>query len=592
MRKRVLRKGYRSPSWLNMHNLLAAGFAVLFGLSVILLAGAMGFKDGLQQRKIEQQAAIARHIELGEKYLSQGDKELARAEFSLVLRLDPTNEVAYNRIRQIDSEMRKEGGGSKPSSTPGAIDQAANQAFQNAKAAFEKSDWSKAIVYLNTVREIDPYFRQGDVTALLFKSYVNLGRQLIEQGNIEEGVRDLQAARKIRPEDENLKKEIELATEYLNGLGYRWVDWDKVIQALSDVYSKDPKFLDVKAKLAEAYAEKGNFLVKKGQACQGVKSIRKALEIEDSAQWKKYYYKADYACKHPTPTPVTGTVGSEVTPAPGTPAVTGVPFGPGVVFSEWDAKVNRYHLMLFPLAGEKPVLIADDISQPAVSRDGAWIAGKSWKADALGIARVGIHGDNRIRVTQFAEDGFPSWSPDGKKIVFASQREGDRRWRVYVTWADGKSQATNICFGKYPAWAPSGNTIAYQGCDPTGNNCGLYLRDLESGAMKRLTQDLQDTAPTWSPNGGRIAYMHLSNGQWDIYLLDLKTGKSTPLVSTPANEGMPAWSPDGRELAYLADVGGHWGIYVLDFASHNSTLLYTIPDGYSNWMNERISWVR
>ncbi len=588
MRKRKIIGKRGTNTFFNSHNLMILGIALSIGLFLLVMAGALGARQGFKDRQRERATEIAIHYRRGEEYMAQGNRDMARAEFTLVLQLDPNNRAALAYLNRLDATTPAPTSTRSPEATVtvSTRTEAAAQTFQEALASFEKGDWKKAVSGFETVRSLDPTYRPEEVDEKLFQSYAHLGNALIQEGRMEEGLRALKAAERLRPNDKNLQKQIEMASTYLDGITYWWADWDKAIEILTKLYQEDPNYLDVKAKLAEAYAERGKLSAKRGKPCDGVKDLRKALKINKTAEWQKAYYQVNEACTHPTPT-VSVTSSPQVT---ATITVSQSAAGPAIAFSVWDSEKMLYHLLLLSPDGGKPVEVGENLHQPAFSWDGSEIAARSLRSDSVGLTAVSRDGSDRVRVTTYAEDSYPSWAPDGKKLVFASNREGDRKWRVYVTWADGKSPATEIGFGNTPAWSPAGDVIAYQGCDKSGNNCGLYIRDLNTGQAYRLTKDPTDTVPAWSPDGQRLAFMTMRNGQWDIDLVSLKDGRIEPLVTTPANDGLPAWSPDGKSLAYVSDAEGSWGIYVLEIKSGKSRKLYAIPKPYPDWMEERISW--
>ena len=113
--------------------------------------------------------------------------------------------------------------------------------------------------------------------------------------------------------------------------------------------------------------------------------------------------------------------------------------------------------------------------------------------------------DHMVERTTFGEDVTPDWGPDNLGLVFASQRSGDRRWQVYLGWADAKSEAVPLVEGRTPAWSPDGVHIAYQGADEQGNNPGLYLISVAGGPGTRLTDGESERAPAWSPACARWA---------------------------------------------------------------------------------------
>ena len=81
--------------------------------------------------------------------------------------------------------------------------------------------------------------------------------------------------------------------------------------------------------------------------------------------------------------------------------------------------------------------------------------------------------------------------------------------------------------------------------------------------LTRLTNNpWDDINPSLSPDGARLAYSSRQNGYWDLYILDLKTGKQTRLTDTPEYEGSPTWSPDGQWIAYEKFDGVSLEIYI------------------------------
>ena len=106
--------------------------------------------------------------------------------------------------------------------------------------------------------------------------------------------------------------------------------------------------------------------------------------------------------------------------------------------------------------------------------------------------------------------------------MFASQRESDRRWRLYTSWGDGTAEKEMRREGKSPSFAPDGYNFVFEGCDDTGNRCGLWLGNLddsEYGSIP-LHEDPLASSPDWSPAGNQIVYMANPDDNWDLYMID------------------------------------------------------------------------
>ncbi|MFN7038010.1 MAG: Tol-Pal system protein TolB, partial [Alphaproteobacteria bacterium] len=147
-----------------------------------------------------------------------------------------------------------------------------------------------------------------------------------------------------------------------------------------------------------------------------------------------------------------------------------------------------------------------------------------------------------------AIDVSASYSPDGKQIVFNSDRGGSRQ--IYVMNRDGSNQK-RISFGNglytTPVWSPRGDFIAFtKNIKGQGFYIGVMRPD---GSGERiLTQGYLVEGPTWSPNGRVIIFTRGEPGfkgkaeKSKLYSIDL-TGYNEREVITPIDASDPAWSP-------------------------------------------------
>jgi len=141
-----------------------------------------------------------------------------------------------------------------------------------------------------------------------------------------------------------------------------------------------------------------------------------------------------------------------------------------------------------------------------------------------------------------AIDTAASYSPDGNKIVFESDRGG--RQQIYVMNADGSNQQ-RVSFGdgsySTPVWSPRGDYIAFTKQSEGQFSIGVMRPD--GSGERLLTSGFHNEGPTWAPNGRVIMFFRQNQGQGPkIYTIDI-TGRNERQLPTPNDASDPAWSP-------------------------------------------------
>jgi len=271
-----------------------------------------------------------------------------------------------------------------------------------------------------------------------------------------------------------------------------------------------------------------------------------------------------------------------------------------------------------------------DVRDPHCSPDGQVVAYVVSRIDAKEdkaishIWTIGYDGRNDHQVTSSQDsESSPRWSPDGKYLAFTSSRpgkaRGDQVW--LLDRSGGEAQQLTDVKGRLQSyeWSPDGKRLALVVGDPdpdadppagetagggsgqgggrgrvpkpividrykykqdgqgyllSGRHSYIYLFELESKKLDRLTNGKTDeSSPSWSPDGTRIAFMSNRNPDPDrepssqLFVVDAKPGsteKALSPITSRGGRGKPEWSPDTKLIAFLEGDDKKWGAYGME----------------------------
>jgi TolB protein len=205
---------------------------------------------------------------------------------------------------------------------------------------------------------------------------------------------------------------------------------------------------------------------------------------------------------------------------------------------------------------ESPRFVLPFQDDASWSPDGQRIAYVSEKyeppdLDLYAVSAAG--GRTRALTKNFVEEAAPTWSPDGTTVAFTQTRG-----RVGLIEPDGRTRL--LADGRDPSWAPDGMQIAFE------RSGDIYVMTRDGSAVRAVTTGVEaDTEPSWSPDGLRIAFARETAEYKDIW--SVATDRTDLQRLTEVHRGLdrcavvlassPEWSPDGSEIAYSLLDGGN-----------------------------------
>jgi Tol biopolymer transport system component len=243
-----------------------------------------------------------------------------------------------------------------------------------------------------------------------------------------------------------------------------------------------------------------------------------------------------------------------------------VPGGNGAIAFTSTVAGNSDIAVLDPCGATRSLIAGPTADlRPVWSPDGRRIAFMSNRDGDFEIHVANADGSNVVALTDHPDNDFnPTWSPDGRRIAWNSDRTGD--FEIYVMRSDGTDvrQLTDTPgIDSVPSWSPRGDRIAFE--SNRDGNAEVYVMDADGGDQRNLSKNApaNDTNPAWSPEGRRLAFTSDRGVDLDLFVMRVDGSRLVNLTRDPAEDRNPAWSPDGAQIAFASDRSGAFHLYAM-----------------------------
>jgi len=217
-----------------------------------------------------------------------------------------------------------------------------------------------------------------------------------------------------------------------------------------------------------------------------------------------------------------------------------------------------------------------------LSPDGTRVAAHHHELDAGDVWILDLMRGTTSRVTfQGSQDNSsPVWSPDGRRLAFASRR--DNTWGLYEKVFDSTSSEDDLLIQTggvaWPtSWSPDNQFLVYTTIDSTNRSAiGVLSLTRDKKPLPLAREPFSEAFGQLSPDGRWLAYQSNETGRFETYVRPFPSGAGKRIISTNGGS-LPHWRHDGKELFYLGPTEMAYGIFAVDVRGDGAAFQAGVP---------------
>ncbi len=189
---------------------------------------------------------------------------------------------------------------------------------------------------------------------------------------------------------------------------------------------------------------------------------------------------------------------------------------------------------------------------------------------------------------------FLAISPQGDRLAYQTGGIDDTNiWMLDLPQRNreaGRPIIASSYLDNDPHFSPDGRRIVFQS-DRTGPGSEIWVADADGSNLRQLTRfEAQSGAPCWSPDGTRIVFDSTVHGNRDIFVVDADGGKPKPLTTDPTEEALPRWSNDGKWIYFCSLRSGEYQVWKMS-ASGGEAVQVTRKRGQTAFESKDGAWL-